>query len=488
MILLIVIWAVLAAAHLGWVPMLRHQWALNLLEYQPAYVRAGLVAVSLLACHPKLAARVFRCAPRASTSWRQEAPLFIASFAALWVLRERIQLADSAILLLWASPDAEHTMRGLGDVFFFPEMGATFLMSQAVRVGSALSLEPLASIQVAVCLCGAAAAVMSLRLAELLVSPEGSVRELAGQGAVKVVAALLLWGGMLRIFAGHVEVYAFLLVAVLAYLNSAIASLQGLRTHAAAIAWLGVAVWMHASAVLLLPGLLFLLLTLPAPPRPSRLVLSACLVLVPSALFLAASSLLIDGPDAALALGKIGQVVGLDPHERSISLWVRGWGMAPSVGTDVVFLSRAHLKYLANSFYLLHPCTAPLLVLAWLTAPRSFLATKQARFVAISSVLPLIYALLLRPMWGPYDWDLFSMSSLCTAVLGVCVIVQSGWLSRNTALFAAVALLQLTQVGLPLVLVGVATPVDAGPFSHPVSFDEILLPQTQPPAKLSPWF
>jgi hypothetical protein len=182
------------------------------------------------------------------------------------------------------------------------------------------------------------------------------------------------------------------------------------------------------------------------------------------------------------------EIAGLRTHEPGlVRWWVRGWGSYESIGTDVVFLSRAHLKYLANAFYLLAPGTVPLLVALALRAPRSLAATPTARFLLAAALPLVVYAGVDRPFWGPYDWDLFSIPVLCLSCLAVHALCLR--LSRRALghLLAWVVGFQLAFVGVPFLLAGALEVRPAGPFFPRGPLVDLPRAATPPPDDLAPW-
>ena len=475
----------------------------NLLSYQGAWLSCALIIAALASCERHLVGWMFGLLRRGTAAVGDRSELarqlvvFVVATATFWLLRERTQLADSEILVLWASQDGNVDLAGLGYYFFFPEVGSTLLLGLAAGLGRAVSTDPVAFMQGLICVSGGVSVLLCLRLASFVAITEADGSRGGDSPAADdlpgwpgMTAALLLSGGMARVFAGHVEVYAFLLAAVLGYLCCALRYLQGRGSWRTAAVALGVAVWMHAAAVCLAPGLAWLLVPgegVAAWDRVRRLISGGLLVAAPMVGFLLLFGLLAHGDDALQAWNKMLQVIGQDPHHRKLSLWVRGWGGAASVGTDLVFLSRAHLKYLANAFYLLHPFALPAIAFCAVKNPRVLIATADARFLLVTLGPLLAYSLVLRPLWGPYDWDLFSTTSLCAAVLAVRLLFLSQVMATRRFLVTAIALLQLFLVGIPFLAVGVATPRDAGPFSHHVSFDQLIPPRTPPPPELAPW-
>ena len=82
---------------------------------------------------------------------------------------------------------------------------------------------------------------------------------------------------------------------------------------------------------------------------------------------------------------------------------------------------------------------------------------------------------MLRPIWGPYDWDLFSLTAVSLASLAALLLVRSLEGPELAHVAAVVVGVSLLFVTLPLVAIGVApgiAPDDAGPFARGVERDE----------------
>ena len=226
---------------------------------------------------------------------------------------------------------------------------------------------------------------------------------------------LIVGGGLIRIFAGHVEVYAFLFVALAAYLWTALLYLCGRTSWPVPCLALGVAVWLHLSALCLIPSLV--LLPWIKPPTVSirrdllRGVIGVALVSVPLLLFLLTMLLFGHLTDLTRAWSTALEIAGIGVDRAAVSRWLRGWSSGPSIGTDYVILSLPHLKYLINAAYVLAPALIPALLALAVLRPRSFVSTPVARFLFVAGLPLLAYSLVLRPVWGPFDWDVFAITA-----------------------------------------------------------------------------
>jgi hypothetical protein len=469
-------WTVLVAGQAGWIPWLRHAWATNLWQYFPVWVALALAASTLALCFPCI-----RLALLASATWladrcgelRWSRPstllgIYLLLIATLWLVRDQ-QLLGDAKILIW---QAASGMR-----FLFPDVGATFLIWTVVRAARALGLDHpgvVAALQLAACACGALVILCVWRAGHHLVPGRGGS-----------AALLILSGGLLRVCAGHIEVYAFLLAAAAAYLWRALALLDGRGSWTGPCLALGVAIWLHPSALALLPSLWVLLAAAPGPRR--RVVSGLGLAALPGLLLLPVILAVSDRATLDYAFETLLVVAGRGGDTAAPHRWVRGWGGAPGVGTDYVLLAAPHLKYLANAGHLLCAWAAPALLLAvWRRPPGAFRAP-PTRFLAVASLPLVLYALLLRPIWGPFDWDLFALTALFVAALAVRLLAAaipdatyrhvSMWLIGFNLLF----------VGGPLLAIGFAPIRAAGPFL-PEAFDARMVdPGSDAFRRIAPW-
>jgi hypothetical protein len=469
---LLAAWTLLAALQQGWLPCARGAWAFNLWGYLPGWAPwwLGAVSLSLCAAPVRLAiSRLVSATRRRGGSPLGEATVCSALTLALWLLRERSFSGDSAVLVTVAH--SEHS-------FVFPEVGATTLLRAIAQLAPLLRLDAIGMMQALSCVCGGAALWLLLRVA----------REIAPGASAAAVALLMLSGGLARVFAGRIEVYAPLLVAVLAYLWLALRALRGGGRCALPGLCLGLAIWVHASAVLLVPSLLALVaLRAPAPRGRDgwrEIVSLLALAAAPLALFLLAHAALAGGHSLLDAWSRVLEILGRGDAAEGTRWWLRGWGGAPSIGTDLVWLSVPHLKYLSNSFSLLLPCLLPALAFLLLRRPRALVADAQGRWLAIGAAPLVVYALALRPFWGPWDWDLFSLTAL---LLGLLCLHALAALRLGPGLAVACIGFQLCFVGVPFLWIGAGHPRDVGPFGFSGFDYDLRLPGREAEERLRPW-
>ena len=468
-------WLALASLQWGLGPGVQHAWAFNLWQYLPQWVAALFALASLARC----AGRVRDGGARGADAVRARAPALrgvagqLAAFAALvllfWLLRERRLYGDSEILLYET---------GLGRPFHLKEMGSSFLLGTVVRLARGAELEQsqvVAWVQGAICVVGALGVLCLHRVAARL-----------APGRAGGALTLIVCGGALRIFAGHVEVYAFALAALALYLHAALAYLEGRGSFAAASLALGLAIWMHLSALLLLPSLVALRFLDPRGKRADDLLIGIALAALPSVLFLGWQ--LGIGPSGFTAAQReLARMLEGDQGRWSPRLWVRPFGETPTAVTDYALFSRAQGKYLLNAIHLLAPVALPVLLALALRRPRRLLATRAARFLCAAAAPLCIYALALRPIWGPFDWDLFAVSAVVLAALAAHLLAEATATAAWRHCVVWIAGFGLLFVGLPFVLLGVAPARPAGPFAEKEFSIELTRPGSEAHQRLAPW-
>lgn len=455
---LVLAWAVLTLLELGWIPPLRYAWAYNFWQYLHPAASPLLAVAGLALCLPAVRSGVIEVVRRASAALRDvsrirlEVVAFVAIVAVLWLLRERYVLGDAFLLI--------HAVR-TGYVYLFPELGATFLLWAFAKGLGTFGVDVLVSTPLLSCVFGA--------LTVLLLARAGTALCNGRSGRGVVLAAIVLSSGLLRVFAGHVEVYAALLAAASAYLWASVEYVHG-RTR---LLWpalaLGMTIWVHVAGVLLAPSLAALpWIARPAAPWSERwrdLLWSAVLCGLPVVVFLLLAWAIGPQADFDRLVVKILEVLGLAATPEATSWWVRlsDQSPAPTLGIGYVLLSFAHLKYLANAFHVLAAGGVAVVVATLVLSPAR-LRAPEAVFLIVATGPQLVYSLLLRPFWGPFDWDLFAGAGFFVSVLGAWVVCT--WPSRRDFEHVALVLVgfQLLFVSGPFVALALGEPRDAGPF------------------------
>jgi hypothetical protein len=471
------VWAVLVAAQAGWLPGSLHAWGFGLWRYLPTPASVALAVTGLLLCHGKSPAVLARKCGAFHAAVERVTPALRAPLAivlvtvVLWLVRERRLSGDSPLLLLAV---------GTGESFVFPDTGATWLLAQVCAIGTAIGTRAWPAAQLWSCIWGGITCVLVAGLSRRLVA--------SGPG---LALAVVLCGGLIRVFAGHVETYPVLLAAIAAYAWAALACLGGNGSYLLCAITLGMAIWVHAAALCLVPSLAWLLWTTCSEPRPAvrlrRVALGLGLAGGPMLLFVGALVVADERTALAGALARAWEILGQSRDTNAVRWWVRMPGGAPSIGTDVVLFSHAQFKYLVNAAHLLSPATLPVLASVLAAQPRRFVETQTGRFLTIAALPLVVYAFALRPFWGPYDWDLFAPAALVLAVLAVHVLAAG--LSGEQFQTVAIILVGFTAlfVTLPLLATGIWEPRPAGPFAVPLQEYSLRRPMTPPPAWLAPW-
>jgi len=477
----VLVWMVLTLLELGWLPPLRHAWAYNFWQYLPPAASPLLAAAGLAVCVPRVreatieAARTLAASARRAPRGVLEMLGFAVVLAGLWLLRERFVLGDSYLLI-----SAVRT----GYVYIFPELGATFLLWVFAHGLGAVGVDVITSTSLASCVFGAATVLLLARAGTALCGTR--------PGRAPVLVAIVLSSGLLRVFAGHVEVYPSLIAAASAYLWASAEYMRGRAgLHWPALA-LGVTVWVHVAGVLLAPSLAALPWIVrrgaSASDRLRDLVQSALAAGLPVAVFLLLAWAF--GPQAEFdrLVQKVLEVVGLSRAAEATSWWVRFSSdtPAPTLGIAYVFLSFAHLKYLANAFHVLAPAAIAVVATTLLLAPGR-LRAPEALFLIVATLPQLAYSLVLRPFWGPFDWDLFSGPAFFLAVLAAWLVCTMPSRRDFAHVGTVVVGFQLLYVGAPFVALAMGTPREAGPFVPAAFSIEIGQPAPTRDERIAPW-
>jgi hypothetical protein len=448
-------WGVLCALQYGGVPFGRYAWAVNLWAYQPVAVGLVLGALALTISLGAVRRSLIEGLDQLSLRIGKNAliPPAVGAVVALvfWLLT-----GDDF------SPDARVFGGAMvnGYDFIFPDTGATWIIFRLSRLALIFGLPVDSLVRMGSCLAGGTTVALLISM-----SRRGMLGPVRPFG---LSTGLLLSAGLVRVFVGRVETYPFLLVAVAAYVWLALRFLHDGRGWYLTCFMAGIAVWLHAAAV----GLALSLAILPRlvsrdlafGPWFGTLFRGALVAVVPYLLFL--SGVITLGDDFSLddSLATAVEILGGNDADTATRWWVRGWGGEPSIGTDVVFASKAQLKYLANAAFLLCPSAIPVLLYLFAAGGRKLGRDATALFLA-ALCLPLIaYAFALRPFWGPYDWDLFSITGFALILFQAYALELVIEPVRLRLLAVWMVGFQLFFVGAPFVALRDVPPRDAGPF------------------------
>lgn len=455
-------WLFLFGTTYGYLPPLRHAWGLNLLRYQPDWIAWLVTGAALLLTTEEVRRGLIRAGSALGTRLRALSPgardtlVLIVAFAALWLLRDRVLAADTKLELQILIVPGRAA---------WPETGATLLLEGVVSLGRVLGPEHLTVPRLLVCAAGAVAVLCTVRAARLAAP---------GDRGAATIPLLALSGGVGAVLTGRVEAQAFVLAATAAYLWLGLRWLAAPGGVAAPSLALGILIWLEPSSLWLLPSLALLLR--PAGPRAvARGVAMALAPLVLHLLFLLAIQPR-DLPATTVVLRGLGSLRG----------WVRLPGGPPGLGTDYRLLDLAHLKYLANAGFVL--AGAPLVLAGVLAAlSRGREAARSPGFLTAVTAGWGVASLLVRPVWGPWDWELFAPTGLAVAFLVGARLARMSDRERRLHLAVAAAGLQLCFVGLPLVALGFGPKVDAGPLVARRFDPKLYRTDREPARRIAPW-
>ena len=129
-----------------------------------------------------------------------------------------------------------------------------------------------------------------------------------------------------------------------------------------------------------------------------------------------------------------------------------------------MFASRAQLKYLANAAFILCPSAIPVLVFLFAIGRRKLGRDTTALFLAALCLPLIVYAFALRPFWGPYDWDLFSITGFALILFQAYALEILIEPSRLRHIAVWLVSFQMFFVAAPFVALRDIPERDAGPF------------------------
>ena len=442
----------LVVVELGWVPFFEYAWGPSLWRYLSSTHAYALAALVLLLCIPAVRTALLIGLARIPTSSRLGAVLLFSLPLALFALRERLAFGDSRIFYF--------SMNTNPATFFFPDIGATFFLQVGYRVGHQTGIGGLEVVQAIICLMAPLTVYTFYRAALYLAD---------GTGQALGVLGLVLGTGLVRVFAGHLEVYSFVLAATGAYLWAALAYLRGHCSWLVLALAFGAGVWVHIQYLFLIPSIM-LLFVLREPGRGvghymKRWIPAGLVSLAPTVAFFVLLAAFGYGQDLQEAALKMVRWSDLGPTPEGHEAWIRLWG-GSGAGTRYVIFGRGQLKYLANAFFLLAPFTLLVLTTFVVTKPRRFIGSDEARFLSSAFVPMVLYSVIVRPVYGPYDWDLFSLTAAVGSALAGHLLARETSRSSFTHLTTLAIGAALLLVALPLLVVGIAPSHDAGPFSQ----------------------
>jgi hypothetical protein len=388
--------------------------------------------------------------------------------AVLWILGEKRTSGDALSLMNVAI---------LGKPFIIKEAGGSFLFFAAAHFAEMTGFKYSDMLRLIICFSGA---FFFISLYELVCQIfESRLDRILG-------VAFLVVPGYARIFFGHIEVYAFLLLAICLYFFFSILCFKGKVGISLPSFFLGVALWIHLSSAFLLPSLLYLHFTkrtsIKAKSDLLRLVTKSTIaVILPFTLFF-----------LALALAGYWHVVVEEVLELTRQIGTRGkaWSFPLIVPflesrtcevNNIVlvqyhFFSRSHLLFLANANFILSPVGLITLALsAAYCINKKSMSDPILRFLCVASLFMLIYALIIYPFYWAYDWDLFSATAFCYTVLAVYLLFHY-FKNKKTVRYLATYLTSVSLFfnTLPFVLLSSADNIrQAGPFCSSLIVEQL---------------
>jgi hypothetical protein len=481
----LVSWLFLCALQYGLVPIARYAWAVNLWAYQPSPVGPVLATLALTVVfsgvRERLAAAARRLVALLGGSPGGELVIGLGAAVIFWLLRDNELSPDARIF--------GGAMLAGQDLFFFPDVGASWTIFRLAALARTLGMPLFSLVQAASCVAGGVTVALLTNIARCGL--------LGRRRMLGLATTLLLSGGLVRVFAGRVESYALLLVAVTAYVWLALRYLEdgrgehGRGWYATCLAF-GVSVLLHAVAITVLPSLLLLprLATpgLRAGAMLRMLVRGGAVAALPLLAFVLGIAFVDGGEHLGEGVHRVIEVLGRSEAAGARRWWVRGWGGAPSIGTDYVLLSMPHLKFIANNVYLLCPSALGVLVVLFSWRGREILRDSRGRLLFTLCVPPVFYMFALRPAWGPYDWDVFALTALVLVLLQAHAldVVLRPQVARHVAIWLIA--FQLLFVGAPFLVLRASSARDAGPFFVEGYFSPYMINADTPPTPaLAPW-
>jgi hypothetical protein len=433
------------------IPPLSRQWGLTFWFYLHPAVSVSLAACVVALLVPQVRRSLVGLCGRIPWNRRLGLSLFVVLTLVMWIVRSRYAYGDSRIFFFWMNTSPA--------LFVFPDIGATFLLKASHMAGKASGIGGLELVQALIILCGPLAMYFFYRAARLLAPNE--------TGALLIVA-LVFSSGMARVFSGHLEVYAFVIVSLGAYLWAGLAFLAGRCGWVPVSLAFGFGLWVHVQYLFLSPSIM-LLFVLVEPGRSLGHYLkcwipAGLVTLAPTAAFFLLLLVTGHGQDLEAAVEKMLHWSDVGPTPEGHEAWIRLWG-GSGPGTLYMILGPGHLKYLINTFFVLAPWT--FVLLAWLASrvPRRFVSGKQALFLGCACSMAVLYALIVRPVYGPYDWDLFSLTAALATLLAGHLLVTSMPRQGFSDLAALLIGSALLFTAIPFLIVGFSPRADAGPFA-----------------------
>ncbi|RJP72759.1 MAG: hypothetical protein C4532_05635 [Candidatus Abyssobacteria bacterium SURF_17] len=447
-------------------------WAFNLWDYLPVPLSYVLMALTLLFSLPpvlkfvatfveKLGLTTPNLSSKKANRFLRAGLVGVGLFLLFWVFSERRGAIDTYFFIRYAQE---------GRPFIFKEAGGTFLFFVALHLANALGVEHLEILRIFICGSGVLFIFFLYKLICLLYEPKVE-RLLAG--------AFLIVPGYIRLYFGHIEMYGFLLTAVCAYLYFAIRYAKGKNGILPPALLLGLSTWLHLSAVLLLPSLIYSIHVTGNKEkgghgRAKVFMKAALFFIMPFAAFLLVMLML--GYQSWIRDNLVWLLTLLGLHEDpmvAVTATIpffkpRVYVLYGNVVSQYTFLSKSHVLFLLNANAILSPGGLLVCVpLLFLYIRKNGLRDTTLTFILIASLSLFLYSLIIYPMYWAYDWDLFSATAFCYTFLAAYLLMKY-FKGRKVVAYLVIYLasFSLFFVTLPfLSLASMRSIRNAGPFA-----------------------
>jgi len=442
---------VLARFFTSFLPHLR-AWGINQLAYFPLSIRLSVTVLSLCAFVPKLNLGIRSIAGKVFSITAMQIPkhkrfywyvgISLVSLGIFWAFRCKTYFLGDGNQLV-ATLDT-------GDVIhMWSEIGETMLyvyLHKLLNVFS--SVDTVQTFQMGSFLAGGILVFMILWFSDFM-----------GKDLFEkvFVLSILVTMGSVQLYFGYVERYSFVSLAVLGYVFSSVK-------------------WIEKRGKIILPGLLFLIAV--------ALHLSS-FFLLPSLIYLVlligqrritATKLLAAGAGMFLALAIVTLYVYSNrPHVLSIFVLPFEHRFTAGYTSHYTSFSLAHLLDIVNEMLLLSMAGVILIFSIMLSAFRKIHVTKPRMvFLLLVVGFGLVYHFLLDPLLGASrDWDMFAMTSIGYAVLGISLFLHQD-LKTDSIKYACVVLIWTSLFSLfPWIAVNASEPRSVQRFHDLLEFDPL---------------
>ena len=425
-------------------------WGINHLAYFPLSLRLSLTVLSICAFVPKLNLGIRSIAGKVFSITVMQIPkhkrfywyagISLMSLVIFWAFRCKTYFLGDGNQLV-ATLDT-------GDVIhMWSEIGETMLyvyLHKLLNVFS--SVDTVQTFQVGSFLAGGIFVFLILWFSDFMGKDHFE--------KIFVFSILVTMGSVLLYF-GYVERYSFVSLAILGYVFSSVRWIEKRGKIILPALLFLVAVALHLFSFFLLPSLIYLLL-LTGQRR------------------ITATKILVAGAGMFLALVIVTLYVYSNrPHLLSIFVLPFENGYTAGYTSHYTSFSLAHLLDIINEMFLLSMAGLILILASTLSAFRKIHATKpRIIFLFLVVGFGLVYHFLLDPLLGASrDWDMFAMTSIGYAVLGISLFLHLD-LKTDSMKYACVVLIWTSFFSLfPWIAVNASEPRSVLRFHDLLEFD-----------------